>query len=126
MLPLSKNCFVFFRYEMSDKVISACHKLNAHLNDTKVLSNRELVSPHNLRKKKYLQICGKEFYLFLFFPVGAFIGERKSGSSLNTFAACEMGNSLHFKQNLQHYCAMTCTSNFKCFNLCFSVFFCCI
>ncbi|XP_027021408.2 KN motif and ankyrin repeat domain-containing protein 1b isoform X3 [Tachysurus fulvidraco] len=35
-------------YEMSDQVISACHKLKAHLNDTKVLSNRELRSCLNI------------------------------------------------------------------------------
>lgn len=69
MLHASKKIlFIFFRYEMSDKVISACHKLKAHLNDTKVLFNRELVSPHNPRKWKkiyILRICEKYMVLFI-------------------------------------------------------------
>lgn len=76
---------------MSDKVISACHKLKAHLNDTKVLSNRELVSPHNLRKRNICKYVENVWFCFIsitvsslgliFFPAWAFICGRESGSS---------------------------------------------
>ncbi|KAB5522513.1 hypothetical protein PHYPO_G00160360 [Pangasianodon hypophthalmus] len=47
-------------YEMSDKVISACHKLKAHLNDTKVLSNRELRSCLNVIQQDWFCVSSQK------------------------------------------------------------------
>ncbi|KAM9440755.1 KN motif and ankyrin repeat domain-containing protein 1b [Clarias gariepinus] len=47
-------------YEMSDKVISACHKLKAHLNDTKVLSNRELRSCLNVIQQEWFCVSSQK------------------------------------------------------------------
>ncbi|KAI5089337.1 KN motif and ankyrin repeat domain-containing protein 1 isoform X1, partial [Silurus meridionalis] len=47
-------------YEMSDKVISACHKLKTHLDDTKVLSNRELRSCLNVIQQDWFCVSSQK------------------------------------------------------------------
>ncbi|KAF4073108.1 hypothetical protein AMELA_G00255050 [Ameiurus melas] len=47
-------------YEMSDKVISACHKLKGHLNDTKVLSHRELRSCLNVIQQDWFCVSSQK------------------------------------------------------------------
>lgn len=37
-------CFLLYRYIFSEKMLSACQTLEVHLNGSKVISNRELVS----------------------------------------------------------------------------------
>lgn len=37
-------CFLLYRYTFSEKMLSACQTLQVHLNGSKVISNRELVS----------------------------------------------------------------------------------
>lgn len=36
--------FLLFRYELSEKMLSACYILKAHLSDAKALSSKEVVS----------------------------------------------------------------------------------
>ncbi|KAI5615493.1 KN motif and ankyrin repeat domain-containing protein 1 isoform X1, partial [Silurus asotus] len=47
-------------YEMSDTVISACHKLKTHLDDTKVLSNRELRSCLNVIQQDWFFVSSQK------------------------------------------------------------------
>lgn len=54
---LFKYIWCIYRYELSDKAVSACHTLKAHLCDGKTLSSRELVSITDLRVWAHLSAC---------------------------------------------------------------------
>lgn len=127
---------------MSDKVISACHKLKAHLNGTKVLSNRELVSLHNLRKRNILGICGKYMVLFIsilvsfgfdFHPCLGFHWWKGTWLIIkyfwDTFAVFEIAVLQFFNPyNLNHIFTVQGPENVKIWIyafVCVHVFFCC-
>ncbi|XP_036418806.1 KN motif and ankyrin repeat domain-containing protein 1b [Colossoma macropomum] len=48
------------RYKMSEKMLSFCHNLKTHLNDSKALSNRELRSSLNMIQQEWFRVSSQK------------------------------------------------------------------
>ncbi|KAI4875519.1 hypothetical protein NFI96_009700, partial [Prochilodus magdalenae] len=48
------------RYKMSEKMLSICHSLKTHLNDSKALSNRELRSCLNMIQQEWFRVSSQK------------------------------------------------------------------